>query len=104
VPVEPVEALDRGLAAEAAVWSSVIVEVEPAGEGAASFVACAVDRAVGPAAEHRSDEALGFAVGAWPVETGAKVLDPERFAGERVDRGAVGGAVVSGMKLRPTPP
>jgi len=74
------------LAAEAAVWSSSIVEVEPAGERAASFVAVAVDRAVGPAAEQGADEALGLTVGAGPVGAGAEVFDPERATGERVDR------------------
>jgi hypothetical protein len=68
-------------------------EREPAGECAASFVAVAVDRAVGPASEEGADEAVRFAVGARPVGLGAEVLDPERLAGERVDRGAVGGAV-----------
>ena len=55
------------MAAEAAVWSSPIVEVEPAGERSASLVAVAVDGAVGPAAEQGADEALRFAVGAGPV-------------------------------------
>ena len=97
--VQLVEALDGGLAAEAAVWSSSIVEVEPAGEGVRAFVAVAVDGAVGPAAEHGADEALGLAVGARPVGAGAEVFDPERFAGERVDRGAVGVAVVGHQPL-----
>ena len=34
---ERVESLERGLAAEAAVGSAVIVEVEPGGEGALSL-------------------------------------------------------------------
>ena len=71
VPVERVEALERGLAAEAAVWSSASVVVEPAGECVAAFVAVAVDRAVGPAAEQGANEALGFSVGAWPVGAGS---------------------------------
>jgi len=74
------------LAAEAAVWSSSIVEVEPAAERSASFFAAAVDGAVGPAAEQGADEALCFAVGAWPVGPGAQVFDSQRLAGERVDR------------------
>jgi hypothetical protein len=55
------------------MWSSSIVEVEPAGECVASFVAVAVDRAVGPAAEQSADEALCFPVGARPVGPRAKV-------------------------------
>jgi len=48
------------LAAEAAVWSAAIVEVEPAGKGVSAFVAGAVDGAVGPAGEQGADEALCF--------------------------------------------
>ena len=51
---------------------------EPAGKAARRSSLVAVDRAVGPAAEHGADEALGLAVGAGPVGTGAQVLDPER--------------------------
>jgi hypothetical protein len=39
-----------------------IVKVKPAGEGGVAFMAVAVDRAVGPAAEHGSDEPFGLAV------------------------------------------
>ena len=46
----------------------------------------AVDRAVGPAAEHGADEAFCLAVGAGPVGPGAGVFDPERGAGELVQR------------------
>src|SRR2546427_5275599 len=85
------------------MWSSSIVEIEPAGERAASFVAVAVDRAVGPASEQGADEAFSFAVGARPVGPGAQVLDSERLAGDRVGRGAVGGAVVGHQPLDPDP-
>ena len=78
------------------MWSSASVVVEPAGECVAAFFAVAVDGAVGPAAEQGADEAFGFPVGARPVGPGAKVFDPERLAGERVDGGAVGGSVVRG--------
>src|SRR6266849_7855764 len=63
----------------------------------------AVDRAVGPAAEQGADEALRLPVCPWPVGTGAQVFEPQRFAGERVDRGAVGGAVVGHQPLDPDP-
>ena len=53
-----------------------IVVVEPAGEGAGSFGGGAVDGAVGPAAEHGADEALGFAVCAGPVGPGARWRRP----------------------------
>jgi hypothetical protein len=65
--VQLVEASDGRLVAEGAVWSSAIVEVEPAGQRGVAFAAVAVDRAVGPAGEEGSDEALGFAVGLRPV-------------------------------------
>jgi len=45
------------------------------------------------------DEALGFAVGLRSVRTRSEVADPEYAAGDRVDRGAVAGAVVSPQPL-----
>ena len=51
--------------AEGAVWSAAIGEVEPAVERGVTLAGIVVDGAVGPAAEHGADEALGFAVGAW---------------------------------------
>ena len=70
---------------------------------AVSFVAVAVDGAVGPTAKHRADEALRFPVGARPIRARAQVFDPKRFAGERVDRGAVGGAVIRHQPLDADP-
>src|SRR5205823_5232522 len=52
------------------------------------------DGAVRPAAEQRANEPLGFAVGLWPVGAGAQVADPERPAGDRVNRSAVRGPVI----------
>ena len=76
------------------MWSSAIVEVEPALEGSAAFGGVAVDGAVGPAAEHRADEAFGFSVGARPIGARAEVFDSEASAGELVDEAAGAGAVV----------
>src|SRR5437764_6171080 len=75
--------------AEGAVWSTPVIELEPAGQAGGALGARAVDRAVGPAAEQRADEALGFAVRARPVGPRAQVPQPERAAGERVQRRAV---------------
>src|SRR5919198_3903663 len=72
----------------------MVVVPEPAVKGGGAFVARAVDGAIGPAVEQGADEALGFAVGLWPVGAGAEVADAEPAAGEGVDGGAVGGAVV----------
>jgi hypothetical protein len=83
------------------VWSLASVVVDPAGERAASFVAVAVDRAVGPAAEQGADEAFCFPVSARSVRACAQVLDPERFAGERVDRGAIRRAVIGHQPFDP---
>ena len=75
--------------------SSVMVVVpEPAVKGGGAFGAGAVDGGVGPACEKGADEALGFAVCLGSVGAGAAVLDAECAAGERVDGGAVAGAVV----------
>jgi hypothetical protein len=46
--------------------------------------AVAVDRAVGPAAEHGADEPLCLAIGLGAVRTGAQVADTEHAAGDRV--------------------
>src|SRR3954447_5438580 len=73
----------------------MVVVPEPAVKGSGAFCAGGIDRAaVSPAGEQRADTALGLAVGLWPVGASAQVADPERFASDRVDGRAVGGAVV----------
>src|SRR5713226_2243408 len=72
----------------------MVVVPEPAVKGGGALVARAVDRPVRPAGEQGADEALGLAVGLWPVGARAAVADPQRSAGERVDRRPVAGAVV----------
>src|SRR5262249_60602139 len=67
---------------------------EPAVKCSGALDAGAVDGAVGPAVEERADEALGFAVGLWAARAGAQVADPELAAGDRVQRGDVGAAIV----------
>src|SRR5215218_3716916 len=84
VPGQLREAGCRRLVAERAVGSSVVVVVEPDGEGGGSLLGAGVDGAVGPAGEQRADEAFGLAVGAWPVGPRAQVAQAERAAGERV--------------------
>src|SRR4051794_763841 len=92
--VQLVEASDGRLVAEGAVWAAMVVGPEPAVKGGGAFAAGAVERAVGPAAQHGADEALGFAVGAGPVGPGAQVAQAHHAASDRVDGGAVGRAVV----------
>src|SRR4051812_24973661 len=72
----------------------MVVVPEPAVKCSGAFAAGAVDRSVGPACEHRADEAFGFAVCLWPVGPGTEVFDPEPSAGDRVQGGAVARAVV----------
>src|SRR5215210_3463780 len=72
----------------------MVVVPEPVVKGGGAFVAVAVDRAVGPAAEHGADEALCFAVGLWPARARAEVADTERSARNGVNGRAVGGAVI----------
>ena len=72
----------------------MVVVPEPAVKGLGAFVACAVDGAVGPAVEQGADEAFGFAVGLWAPRSRAEMADPEAAAGEGVDGGDVGAAVV----------
>src|SRR5690349_8779800 len=81
----------------------MVVVPEPAVKCHGAFAACAVDRAVGPAGEECADEAFGFAVGLWPVWPGAEVSDAELAAGDRVQDGAVGGAVVGKHALDADP-
>src|SRR5438876_5132817 len=77
----------------------MVVVPEPAVKCPRAFLARAVDGAVGPAGEQRADEALGLAVRLWTIGAGAQVADAERAAGERVQRGDVGGPVVGQQAL-----
>src|SRR5215207_8870255 len=77
----------------------MVVVPEPAVKGFGAFAAVAVDRSVGPAAEHRADEAFCFAVGLGPVGARAEVSDPLGSARDRVQSRAVGGAVVGQQSL-----
>lgn len=79
--------------------ASMVVVPEPAVKGGGAFCACAVDGAVGPAVEHGADEALGFAVGLGAARSSAEVADAERLAGEGVDGGDVGAAIVGEYAL-----
>src|SRR6266536_5349483 len=81
----------------------MVVVPEPAVKGLRPLLARAVDRPIGPAGKQGADEALGLAVCLRPVGTGAAVADPEFAAGERVQGGDVGGAVVGQEPLDPDP-
>src|SRR5947209_4029537 len=76
----------------------MVVVPQPSVKGCGAVVAVAVDRSVGPAAQHRADEALCLAVGLRPVCAGAQVPDAHRSTGDRVHRRAISGAIV-GEKL-----
>src|ERR1051325_8639005 len=80
LPMEVVNAADRGLRSERAVRSRRVVVVEPVWQGGGAFVVGAVEEAVRPFARHRLVEALHFPVGAWPVGLGGQV--PELAGGE----------------------
>src|SRR5438309_1482639 len=73
----------------------MVVVPEPAVKCLGAFVACGVDRAVGPAVDQGADEAFGLSVCLRPVRAGAQVADAEMAAGERVQGAAVAGAVVA---------
>src|SRR4051812_2157463 len=72
----------------------MVVVAEPAVKGLCGFLACAVDRAGGPAGQHRAGEGFGFAVCLRSASSRAQVLDAEPPAGDSVDDAGVGGAVV----------
>ena len=78
------------------MFAVMVVVPEPAVKGCGAFLACGVDRAVGPAAQEGADEAFGFAVGLRSVRAGAEVADRECAARDRVDGGSVSAAVVRG--------
>src|SRR4051812_50001970 len=77
----------------------MVVVVQPAVKGGGAFGAGAVERAVGPAAEHGSDEALSLAVGLRAVGAGAQVADAHGATRDRVHRRAVGRAIVGDQAL-----
>jgi hypothetical protein len=81
----------------------MVVVPKPAVKGNGALPTRAVDRAVGPAADQRADEAFRLAVRLRPVRTAAQVADPERPTGESVDRRAVGRAVVGQDALHGDP-
>jgi len=97
--VVPDHAGDRGVAAEGAVWSLVILEVEPGGQCVAAFAAGFADAAAGTAVEHGADEAFGNADGLWPAWPRAQALDAERAAGDGMRERDVEGAVVGHHSL-----
>src|SRR4051794_41846991 len=92
----------------------MVVVVQPAVKGGGAFGAGAVERAVGPAAEHGSDEALSLAVGLRAVGAGAPGGDAHGAARDRGDRRAVGPHIVgeqappedagAGKETPPPPP
>lgn len=69
---------------EGAMSSSVIVEVEPAGQRSVTLGRVAIDGSLCPATEHRANETLRLAVGARPIGTGEEMADLELAAGDRV--------------------
>src|SRR5260221_8823146 len=77
----------------------MVVSPEPAVKRCRALGGGAVDRAVGPAAQHRADEALGLAVGLRAVRPGPEVADAEDATGDRVDRRAISGSIVSDHAL-----
>src|SRR4051812_50198809 len=77
----------------------MVVVVQPAVKGGGAFGAGAVERAVGPAAEHGSDEALSLAVGLRAVGAGAQVADAHGATRDRVHRRAGGRGIVGGQAL-----
>jgi hypothetical protein len=55
--------------AEGCVWSVMVVVVQSAVKRLGAFSVGAIDRAVGPAGEHRADQAFCLSVGVWAVQT-----------------------------------
>src|SRR5450631_2871607 len=77
----------------------MVVVPQPSVKGCSALATVAVDRAVGPAAEHRADEALGLAICLRSVGAGPQVTDAESATGDRVDLGSISAAVVGQQLL-----
>jgi hypothetical protein len=77
----------------------MVVVPEPSVKGGAPLAAVAVERAVGPAAEHGADESLCLAVGLRAICTRAQVTDLQRPASDRMDHRAIAGAVIGQQLL-----
>src|SRR5436190_7396419 len=87
LPTDVVNAAGRWPVADGAVWSPVVVVVEPVWQGGVAVAMGAVGEAVGPFACHRLVETLDLAVGAWPVRLSGEVTDAA--AGEQLVQRAV---------------
>src|ERR671936_1166541 len=81
----------------------MVVVPKPAVKGGGALLACAIDRAVGPAGDERADEALRLAVRLRAVRTGAQMADAEAATGPCVRGREVGAAVVGEQALDPDP-
>src|ERR1035441_8478958 len=81
----------------------MVVGPEPSVKGSGALAAVAVDRTGHPATQHRADEALCLAIGLWAVGACAQVADAQSATGDRVDRGAIGRAVVGEQLLHRHP-
>ena len=57
----------RGQAVERGVWSPVIVEPQPTGEGPAAFIVGAIQSRVGPFVQQGLVEPLDLAIGLGPI-------------------------------------
>ena len=79
--VVPVSVVDedrhRGQAVERGVWSLVIVEPQPAGEGSMAFGVGVIEPGVGPLLQQGAVEPLDLAVGLGPIGPGPLEPDPQ---------------------------
>ena len=97
------ETLRWGLHAQAAMGSFFVVVAQPLGQCLGALVRGAVGTCIRPAAEHRTDEALGLAVGLRPIGPSAQV--PDLVSLERLTEAAgdVAGTVVGEHPFDPDP-
>ena len=85
-----VEPTDGCGTADALVRAMPVVMVRPASEHGGSLRGSAIGDAVGPLAQGGLDEALGLAIGLWPIRPGKAVLEPKPLTGvgEALERNA----------------
>jgi hypothetical protein len=94
----------RGQAVERGVWSAVIVEPQPPGEGPAAFGVGAVQPPVGPLIEQGLVEPLDLAVGLGPVAAGPPPAGPGWPSAPSGPMGPSGPSAPSGCPGPPIPP
>src|SRR5262245_16772179 len=99
--VRPDDSADRWRTAQRAMAAVPIVVVQPAIQGGGALRRAMERRPVGPLAQQRTDETLGFAVRARGIGPCAAMRQAPRPAGGGEDARAIAGAIVGQHAVHP---